>query len=507
MRAVLSVYDKTGIVEFGKKLQGLGIELISTGGTFDALSKGGLPVKKVSDITQFPEMMDGRVKTLHPAIHGGLLALRDKPEHMAELNRHGITPIDMVVGNLYPFEATVSRPGIQLGEALENIDIGGPSMLRSASKNFPSVVVLVDPADYDWVVDRIKTGGPSLEERRKLAAKAFQHVAAYDTLISRWLRGMDVSFPNELSFGFRKLAEMRYGENPHQRGSVYAEIGVKGGIVAAQQLGGKEMSFNNYLDAEAAWKVAMDFPDPTAVVIKHTNPCGVASHGDLAEAYRRAFEGDSVSAYGGIVGFNRMVTGAAAEAMRRVFYEIVVAPGYTPEALEILQKKKDLRILAATLPTAIGNANIDLRRVSGGLLVQAPDEINEDASTWKVVTERKPTPQELADLAFAWKVAKHVKSNAIVLAKDKTLAGMGAGQPNRITSVHLALRIAGEKAKGCALASDAFFPFPDGLELGVQGGATSVAQPGGSIRDEEVIAAANKAGIAMVFTGTRHFKH
>ena len=506
MRAILSVYDKTGIVEFAKKLQAAHVELISTGGTYDTLSKAGLSVTKVSDVTQFPEMMDGRVKTLHPAIHGGLLALRDKPEHMAELRRHGFTPIDIVVGNLYPFEATVSKPGVSLADSLENIDIGGPSMLRSASKNFPSVIVVVDPADYDWVADRVEHG-MSLEERRKLAAKAFQHVAAYDTLVSRWLRGNDNSFPAELSLGFRKQAELRYGENPHQKGALYAELGVKGGIVGAQQLGGKELSFNNFLDAEAAWRVSTDFADPTAVVIKHTNPCGVASHPDLAEAYRRAYEGDSVSAYGGIVGFNRTVTPEVAEAMRRVFYEIIVAPGYAPEAMEVLRKKKDMRILAVTPPTAIGNTSLDVRRVSGGLLVQGPDDLVEDPSSWRVVTQRAPTQQELSDLAFAWRIAKHVKSNAIVFVKDKTLAGMGAGQPNRVTSVHLALRIAGEKAKGSVVASDAFFPFADGFELAAQGGITAVVQPGGSIRDEEVIAAANKAGVAMVFTGIRHFRH
>ncbi|MSQ11151.1 MAG: bifunctional phosphoribosylaminoimidazolecarboxamide formyltransferase/IMP cyclohydrolase [Dehalococcoidia bacterium] len=507
MKALLSVYDKTGIVEFARKLHAAGMELVSTGGTFSALKRAGLPVAQVADLTRSPEMMDGRVKTLHPAIHGGILARRDLPAHMAELKQHGIATIDLVAVNLYPFEATVSKPGVTLEDALENIDIGGPAMLRAASKNFPAVTVVTNPADYNWVAERTRNGGPSQEERRRLAAKAFQHVAAYDSLVARWLRGADAEFPAELPLSFRKVTGLRYGENPHQKAALYAEMGVRGGIVGARQLGGKELSFNNLLDAEAAWRVVSDFAEPTVCVVKHNNPCGLASHDDLAEAYRRAYEGDTVSAFGGIVGFNRTVTAQTADAMRKIFYEVIVAPEYAPEALEILQKKRDLRILAVPLVTSVGGQAPDLRRVSGGLLAQTPDEIAEDPSTWKPVTERKPTQQELAQLAFAWKTAKHVKSNAIVLVNDMALAGMGAGQPNRVTSVHLALRAAGEKAKGSVLASDAFFPFPDGLELAAQGGVTAVAQPGGSIRDAEVIAAANKAGIAMVFTGVRHFRH
>ncbi|MBI2935922.1 MAG: bifunctional phosphoribosylaminoimidazolecarboxamide formyltransferase/IMP cyclohydrolase [Chloroflexi bacterium] len=508
MKALLSVYDKRGVVEFSSRLHAAGFELVSTGGTYEVLTREGkLPVQRVSDLTGFPEILDGRVKTLHPAIHGGLLARRDKAGHLAELVRHGISPIDLVAVNLYPFEATISRPDVDLETVLENIDIGGPALLRAAAKNYPFVTVVVDPEDYGWLAEKLVGKGLSLEERRSLAAKAFQHVALYDTLISGWLRGDDGPFSREMTLGLRKVADLRYGENPHQKGALYARIGATGGIVGAKHLHGRELSFNNILDADAAWSTVLEFPKPTAVVIKHTNPCGVASHPGLAEAYRRAYSGDPVSAYGGIVGFNRPVTGEAAEAMRSVFYEVVVAPGYEPEALDILQKKRDLRILTVEPARFLGGAPLDARWVSGGALFQQYDAAQEDPATWKVMTERQPTPKEMEQLAFAWKVVKHVKSNAIVLVKEKTLTGMGAGQPNRVTSVHLALRAAGEKAPGSVMASDAFFPFADGVELAVQGGIAAIVQPGGSIRDQEVIAAANKANVAMVFTGVRHFRH
>jgi phosphoribosylaminoimidazolecarboxamide formyltransferase/IMP cyclohydrolase len=507
VKALISVYDKTGVVELAQSLRDLGADLVSTGGTYAALAGAGLPVQQVSELTGSPEILDGRVKTLHPTVHGGILARRDLPAHIAELAEHGIEPIDVVVVNLYPFEATIGKPGVGLEEALENIDIGGPTMVRAAAKNHPSVVVVVDPADYPWVAERLAGGGLSPQERRDLAAKAFQHVALYDTIIARWLRDDDRASPAELTIGLRKVADLRYGENPHQAGTLYADAPPTGGVVVATQLHGKELSFNNILDADAAWAAATDFSEPTVAVIKHTNPCGLASHPDQAEAYRRAFAGDPVSAYGGIVAFNRPVTAEAAEAMRPVFYEVVVAPGYESEALELLQKKRDLRILQVPATSNAAGGAPDLRRVSGGLLVQTGADPQEDPAAWKVATQRRPTESELLDMAFAWRAAKHVKSNAIALVKDQALVGMGAGQPNRINSVHLALKAAAEKATGSVLASDAFFPFADGLELAAQGGIAAVVQPGGSIRDEEVVAAANAAGLAMVFTGIRHFRH
>jgi phosphoribosylaminoimidazolecarboxamide formyltransferase/IMP cyclohydrolase len=525
LKALISVYDKTGIVEFGRRLVDLGMVLISTGGTHRTLSQeGGLPVRQVSQVTGSPEILDGRVKTLHPVIHAGLLARRDLPAHVAELAQQGIDPIDLVVVNLYPFVATISRPNVTLDDALENIDIGGPTMLRAAAKNFPWVTVVVDPADYDWVATKLEEGGLSHEERRGLAAKAFQHVSQYDTAVAAYLTGpaSTEGLPERLTISLSRLAELRYGENPHQLGGLYATAGDTGGIAHARQLHGRELSFNNLLDADAAWSTVTDFAESTVTVIKHTNPCGLASHRDQAEAYRRAFDGDTTSAFGGIVGYNRTVTAAAATAMGPVFYEVVVAPGYEPEALAILQKKRNLRILAVDpapanhvglRPSALGltasteGLRYDLRPITGGLLVQTPDTTNEDPASWKTVTSRAPTAAELADLAFAWKAAKHIKSNAIVMVKDRTLVGMGAGQPNRVVSVHLSQRTAGDKAKGSVLASDAFFPFPDNIELAASAGVTAIVQPGGSIRDDEVIAAANQHNLAMVFTGVRHFRH
>ncbi|MBM3942657.1 MAG: bifunctional phosphoribosylaminoimidazolecarboxamide formyltransferase/IMP cyclohydrolase [SAR202 cluster bacterium] len=511
MKALLSVYDKTGVVEFAKKLNGLGMELISTGGTHRTLSQeGNLPVKQVSEVTGSPEILDGRVKTLHPVIHAGLLARRDLPAHMQELARQGIDAIDLVVVNLYPFVATISKPNVTLDDALENIDIGGPTMLRAAAKNFPSVAVVVDPADYDWVAAKLAEGGLGLEDRRKLAAKAFAHVSQYDTAVAGYLAagsGDKAALPETVNISLTRLAELRYGENPHQPGGLYTAPGAAGGVAHAQQLNGRELSFNNLLDADAAWTTVCDFSEPTVTVIKHTNPCGLSSHSDVAEAYRRAFDGDTVSAFGGIVGFNRPVTLAAAEAMGPVFYEVVVAPGYEPEALELLKKKRNLRVLAVQPAQDSPSLAYDLRPVTGGMLVQHPDAIQEDPSTWKTVTNRKPTAAQMADLAFAWKTVKHIKSNAIVMVKDRTLVGMGAGQPNRVVSVHLSQRAAGDKAHNSVLASDAFFPFPDNIELAAQAGVAAIVQPGGSIRDEEIIAAANQHNLAMVFTGVRHFRH
>ena len=508
MRALLSVYDKTGVIEFGRKLATAGFELVSTGGTHSVLSgDGGLPVRQVSDVTGSPEILDGRVKTLHPVIHGGLLARRDTPEHLEELASHGMELIDLVAVNLYPFVDTISRPGATLDDALENIDIGGPTMLRAAAKNFPWVAVVVDPGDYEWVGEKLAKGGLSLEERRGLAAKAFRHVATYDAAVTGYLTGDGAEDPltPDIALALSRVAKLRYGENPHQQGALYVPAGAPGGGVAnGRQLHGRELSYNNLMDADAAWRVVSDFAECTAAVIKHANPCGLSSRADQSEAYRRAFEGDTVSAFGGIVGFNRTVTAATAEAMGPVFYEVVVAPGYEPEALEILQRKRNLRVLAVDAGAGLP---YDIRPITGGLLVQTPDVIEEDPAEWEPVTQRKPTAPELQDLAFAWKAGKHIKSNAIVFAKEQTLVGMGAGQPNRVVSVHLSGRIAGEKSRGAVLASDAFFPFPDNIELAAEAGIAAIVQPGGSIRDSEVVEAADRHGIAMVFTGVRHFRH
>ena len=509
MKGIISVHNKAGLADFARGLAGLGVELYSTGGTHRALDAAGIPAKSISDLTGFPEILDGRVKTLHPAVHAGILARRDLPAHLEELKRQGLAPIDLIVVNLYPFVQTVTKPGVTLEDALENIDIGGPTLLRAAAKNFPHVVVLVDPADYAPVLDMLRAGDVPLAERRRLAQKAFQHVALYDTAISQYLRGPDALLPDAFTIGLRKLFDTRYGENPHQRAAFYAEDSVlnpdPGGLASAVQLHGKEMSYNNIMDADAAWNAACDFRSPTVAVIKHTNPCGLASHRDLAEAYRRALAGDPVSAYGGIVALNRRLTLAAAQEIAKTFFEVIIAPDYDEDALALLRKKRDLRIIRAAPPAAV--AEMDYRRVVGGLLVQERDNVPDDQVESKVVTKREPTSRETADLCFAWRVVKHVKSNAIVFVKDKALVGMGAGQPNRVTSVFLAARAAGDKAKGAVMASDAFFPFPDGIEVAAEAGITAVAQPGGSIRDPEAIVAADAHNMAMVFTGQRHFKH
>ncbi|MDE2785614.1 MAG: bifunctional phosphoribosylaminoimidazolecarboxamide formyltransferase/IMP cyclohydrolase [Chloroflexota bacterium] len=512
MKALLSVFDKTGIEDFGKALVDAGYELISTGGTHRSIADAGVPVTQVSDVTGSPEILEGRVKTLHPVIHGGLLARRDSPAHMAELEQHGIGPIDVVVVNLYPFVETISKPGVSLDDALENIDIGGPTMLRAAAKNFPSVAVVVDPSDYEWVAEALSGPGLDVQQRRGLATKAFQHVAVYDAAVADYLAKDPTSeeeMPQQVTIGLTRVSSLRYGENPHQRGALYVPAsGGEGGLARATQLHGRELSFNNLMDADAAWRTVSDYADPSVCVIKHANPCGLASRDDIARAYELAYEGDPVSAFGGIVGFNRNVTADAAQAMDPVFYEVVVAPGYDDDALEILRRKRNLRILTVDrVAGAPGSADYDVRPLSGGVLVQTPDAIDEDPEAWATATERAPTPAELADLAFAWKAVKHIKSNAIAFVKDRTLVGMGAGQPNRVVSVHLSQRAAGDKAAGCVLASDAFFPFPDNIELAAEAGITAIVQPGGSIRDDEVIAAANQAGIAMVFTGVRHFRH
>ena len=512
MKALLSVFDKTGIEDLGRSLANAGYELISTGGTHRSLSDAGVAVRQVSDVTGSPEILDGRVKTLHPVIHGGLLARRDSRAHMDELAQHGIDAIDVVVVNLYPFVETISKPGVSLDDALENIDIGGPTMLRAAAKNFTSVAVIVDPSDYGWASEALAGDGLDAQQRRHLAAKAFQHVAVYDAAVAEYLGQDSVAeeeMPAQVTIGLKRVSSLRYGENPHQRGALYVPAGGgSGGLARAQQLHGRELSFNNLMDADAAWRTVSDYDEAAVCVIKHANPCGLASRDDIAEAYQLAYDGDPVSAFGGIVGYNRRVTAAAAEAMEPVFYEVVVAPGYDSDALEILQRKRNLRILSVEpAEAAPGAPDYDVRPLSGGILVQTPDTIDENPAEWTTATERAPTSGELADLAFAWKAVKHIKSNAIAFVKDRTLVGMGAGQPNRVVSVHLSQRAAGDNAAGCVLASDAFFPFPDNIELAAEAGITAIVQPGGSIRDDEVIAAANQAGIAMVFTGVRHFRH
>ena len=517
MRALLAPYDKTGLIELATGLLDLGWELIATGGTEKALKDAKLAVTSVSEVTGSPEMLGGRVKTLHPAIHGGLLARRSEPGHMRELAELGFAGIDLVANNLYPFEATIAKDDVSLTDALENIDIGGPTMLRAAAKNFPDVIVLSNPADYEASLAALRDRGVPLEARRALAAKAFQHVALYDTMVSRYLRaeaGQDAESPDELTVGLRKRAGLHYGENPHQAAVLYEEAGLPElGIVHAKQLHGAPISFNNVLDADAAWRTVSDFDEPTIAVIKHTNPCGLASHDELPTAYDRALGGDPISAFGGIVASNRPIDGYLARAMRasvspssgqRMRYDIIVAPSYSERALEALTRWREVRILE--VPAGDGNP-YDLRRVSGGYLLQEPDHKPDDTLELKVVSKREPSEEELADLKFAWRACKHIKSNAIVLAKESTLLGMGAGQPNRVTSVRLAVERAGEKARGSVVASDAFFPFFDGLAAAAAAGVTACIEPGGSVRDEDVIALADAAGMALVFSGERHFRH
>lgn len=513
MRALLAPYDKTGLIDFAQGLVGLGWELIATGNTERQLREAGLPVISVAEVIGFPEILDGRVKTLHPAIHGGLLARRDLDEHMKTLAEHGITAIDLVACNLYPFEQTVAKEGVSMTEALENIDIGGPAMLRAASKNYAGVVVLCDPSDYEAALESLKGAGVNNDTRRRLAAKAYQHVAVYDTQVARYLRGDEDPFPSEFSVGMRRLAPLHYGENPHQKAALYEEPGLQGGIVHVKQLHGAPISFNNIVDADAAWRTVSDFPDPTIAIIKHTNPCGLSSDDDLVEAYKKALLGDPISAFGGIVACNRPIDGELARAMRasvspssgqRMLFEIIVAPGFSEEAMTSLSRYRNCRILQVPLGEAFP---YDLRRVSGGYLLQEPDRKPDESLQLKVASKREPTEAELADLQFAWRVCKHVKSNAIVLVKDRTLVGMGAGQPNRVTSVRIAVERAGDKARGSVLASDAFFPFFDGMATAAVAGIAAAIEPGGSVRDEEVVAVADAAGMAVVFTGERHFRH
>ncbi|HEY7067332.1 MAG TPA: bifunctional phosphoribosylaminoimidazolecarboxamide formyltransferase/IMP cyclohydrolase [Chloroflexota bacterium] len=517
MRAIVSVYDKTGVVDFARGLNELGIEFYSTGGTEELLRGAAVSVRPVEEATGFAEILGGRVKTLHPSIHAGILARRDDPAHMAELERLNIGPVDLVVVNLYPFVRKIAEPGVTNDEALENIDIGGPTLLRAAAKNYPSVVVVCDPADYPEVLEGLRRpGGVSLDMRRRLAAKAFQHTAFYDTHVASYLRPADELFPEEMTLALRKTMPLRYGENPNQLAAFYADSTVQSlpyGVMGGTQLHGKQLSFNNTYDLDAAWRTVSDFASPTVAIIKHGNPCGLATGDDLAETYRRALACDPQSAYGGAVAVNRQVDQALAEEIAQVFFEDLIAPSYSDEALAILQRKKDLRIMAAggllpaTAPWEQGVYDLDYKRVVGGFLVQTRDALSESDLVRDVVTERHPTLEELTSLLFAWRAVKHVRSNAIVLAKKLALVGVGAGQMSRVDSVDLAVRKAADRAAGSVMASDAFFPFPDGVEHAAEAGITAVIQPGGSLRDGEVIKAANRAHMAMIFTHQRHFLH
>jgi phosphoribosylaminoimidazolecarboxamide formyltransferase/IMP cyclohydrolase len=539
-RALISVSDKTGIVEFARELKSFGVDIISTGGTAKALRDAGLEVRDVSDVTGFPEMMDGRIKTLHPKIHGALLGLRDKPEHVSAMGEHGIEPIDMVVVNLYPFEQASRREGATLEEAIEQIDIGGPAMIRSAAKNWKDVAVIVSHDVYQPVVDELKRHEGSLTKttRLKLARQAFSRTASYDGMISSHLTSslLDIgdrpggqgigtfggsggtSFTRtgrRLSRQMRELVEsgvlmlqkkidLLYGENSHQKAALY-EVSWERGVANAELLSGKEMSFNNYVDADAAWQLVCDFGDLACAIIKHTNPAGVALSTSAEEAYRRALACDPVSAFGGIVGFNRNVEEAAARAVTEIFVEVIVAPDYEAAALDLLKAKKNLRVLRASFPETI--EALEYKQISGGMLVQTPDTHRLTREDLKVVTQRAPSEKEIDDLLFAWTVCKHTKSNAIVYALDRQTVGVGAGQMSRVDSVKIGAMRAQLPTAGSVLASDAFFPFRDGLDEAAKHGITAVIQPGGSVRDAEVIAAADEHGLAMVFTGVRHFKH
>jgi phosphoribosylaminoimidazolecarboxamide formyltransferase/IMP cyclohydrolase len=548
-RALISVSDKTGIVDFARDLQRFNVEIISTGGTAKALRDAGIEVREVSEVTKFPEMMDGRIKTLHPRIHGALLGLRDNDGHLAAMREHGIEPIDMVVVNLYPFEQTIAREGVTLEEAIEQIDIGGPAMIRSAAKNAQSVAVIVSPEQHERVLEEIRKtdGSLSLMTRRLLAQEAFRRTARYDMVVSAYLLAQDRSpkgitshtggmgippgsigehtnlaqrppgiteehsieafhgtLPSSAQWTISKVANLRYGENPHQLGALYL-TGFRPGIANAEVLSGKEMSFNNYVDADAAWQLVSDFDDLACAIIKHMNPAGAALSTSTKEAYRKALACDPVSAFGGIVAFNRKVDEASARAVTEIFVEVIVAPDYEAAALEVLKAKKNLRVLRASTPET--TEALEYKQISGGMLVQTRDTHRLQREDLKVVTKRVPSEKEIADLLFAWTVCKHTKSNAIVYVRDQQTVGVGAGQMSRVDSVKLGAMRAQLPTAGSVLASDAFFPFRDGVDEAAKHGITAVIQPGGSMRDAEVIAAADEHGLAMVFTGVRHFKH
>jgi phosphoribosylaminoimidazolecarboxamide formyltransferase / IMP cyclohydrolase len=510
VRAVLSVYDKAGLDEFAWGLADLGFDLVSTGGTHAHLARLALPVRSVSDVTGFPEILDGRVKTLHPAIHGGLLARLNLPEHRAAIEEHGIEPIALLAVNLYPFEATVNRPGCTIDEALEQIDIGGPAMVRAAAKNFPHVIVVTNPERYSDVLKALRDGAVSDDMRRSLAGEAFQHVSTYDALVAEYLRGPNAEYPRELTIPGRIASSLRYGENPHQSAAAYQRpcmTGSQSGVLSSVQLQGKELSYNNILDADAALRATQTLAEPACSIVKHTIPCGLAIRDTPAGAFEAALASDPVSAFGGIVALNRQVDAETAERLARIFLEVVVAPGFDVDARRILSAKKNLRLLE--LPGSAWEPSVEstIRTVQGGFLVQESDSSIDDPASWTVVTDT-PLPDELrADVALAWHAIRYVKSNAIVLSNDRSIVGVGPGQPNRVDSVRIAVQRAGDQCRGSVLASDAFFPFADGVEEAIHAGVAAVIQPGGSVRDADVVAACNNAGIPMIFTGTRHFLH
>lgn len=508
-RALVSVSDKTGIVDFVKQLVELGFEVISTGGTKQKIEEAGLPVTNISDVTHFPEILNGRVKTLHPNVHGGLLAIRSNEEHVKQLEEHGIQPIDLVVVNLYPFQATIAKEGTTFADAIENIDIGGPAMLRAAAKNHQDVTVIVDPADYEQVIKELKENGETtLETRRKLAAKVFRHTAAYDAVIANYLtKEVGEKFPESFTMTYTKKQDLRYGENPHQKAAFYEVPNRKGTtLAAAKQLHGKELSYNNIQDANAALQIVKEFSEPAVVAVKHMNPCGVGCGDTLLSAYKKAYEADPVSIFGGIIAANREIDAETAAEMKKIFLEIIIAPSFSKEALEILTEKKNLRLLTVDM-NDVQKDELQVTSVSGGLLVQDVDRYTLDDATITIPTKREPTKEEWEALKLAWKVVKHVKSNAIVLAKHNRTVGIGAGQMNRVGAAKIAIEQAGEEAKGSVMGSDAFFPMSDTVEAAGKAGVTAIIQPGGSIRDQESIDKADEYGIAMVFTGVRHFKH
>ncbi len=511
MRALISVSDKAGIVEFAQELSRLGVKIISTGGTATRLRDNGVDVIGISDVTGFPECLDGRVKTLHPAVHGGILAMREKSDHMKQLADLNIETIDIVAINLYPFKETILKPSVTLANAIENIDIGGPTMLRSAAKNHKDVIVICDPKDYGQVVKELEENGEvSYATKYKLALKVFQHTAAYDAMISDYLRKeIDAELPDNLTLTFEKAQELRYGENPHQKGYYYKEIKpCDGALVNAVQLHGKELSFNNINDTNGALETLKEFEEPAVVAVKHANPCGVGIGFDLCDAYVKAYKADPVSIYGGIVAANRTIDELTAAEINKIFVEIVIAPDFTEEALAILTTKKNIRLLKLDhILTQAPKDTYDMKKVSGGLLIQQSDSNLYEEADIKVVTDRIPTEREMEDMKFAMKVVKHIKSNGIVLAKDGKTIGIGPGQTNRVWAIENAIRQATENTEGAVLASDAFFPFDDNVIAAAKAGVTAVIQPGGSIHDEDCIKKANELGIAMVFTGVRHFKH
>ena len=509
-RALISVSDKTGIVELAKEIVKAGYEIISTGGTAIALQNAGIDVIGISDITGFPECLDGRVKTLHPNVHAGLLAMRSNAEHMEQLEKLNINTIDMVVVNLYPFKQTIMKPNVDLQTCIENIDIGGPTMLRSAAKNYQDVTVLVDPSDYAKVLEELNNGGVTLDTKFYLMYKVYQHTAVYDTMISTFLREkLNIKFPEIVSYAYEKVQDMRYGENPNQSAVFYKEcLPVAGSLAEAKQLHGKELSYNNINDTNGALDLLREYSEPTIVAVKHANPCGVATAKDISTAFANAYASDPVSIFGGIIASNREIDKATAEQISKIFIEIVIAPSFTAEALEILSAKKNIRLLALdSINAPIASTSYDMKKVLGGLLVQDYDTLVIDDSKCNVVTKKQPTAQELEDMKFAMKVVKHTKSNAIVVAKDNTTLGVGAGQVNRIWATKQAIEHSLTETKGAVLASDAFFPFSDCVEEAYKAGITAIIQPGGSVRDQESIDACDKYGIAMVFSGDRHFKH